>query len=424
MWLLFPHAVGPAAAQGIDTRSPGGGAEAPAPPPGGLLRDPLPERRGGGAPDLPPVELAPPPGAPPVPPPPASPPAREPLAPATTAPDGPRFLLRGVRLAGSTVLDQAAIDQAAAPFLGRPVGIAELEELRRRITLLYVERGYVNSGALIPDQTVADGILVLQAVEGRLTAIELTGQSSYRASYIEDRLRRGIGVPFNVNDLARQQQILLQDPFLRRLNLDIQPGLAPGEARLASVVTEAPPYALTLQVANNQSPTVGGVRGQIQGVVGNLLGVGDILAVQYGRSDRLDDGAISYSVPLAADDTRLNPRYDINSTLVVARSLAPLDITGRYDSIAIGLTRPFWRTPEETFTLGLSLERRRSESYLLGEPFSFVVGAENGRTNVTALRFSQDWLDRNAERVVALRSTFSFGIDAFGATVTRERPSG
>ncbi len=126
-WLLFPHAVGLAAAQGIGTRSPGGGAETPAPPPGGLLRDPLPERRGGGAPDLPPVELAPPPGAPPVPPPPASPPAREPLAPATTAPDGPRFLLRGVRLAGSTFLEQASMVQEEEPVIGRQVGIAELE---------------------------------------------------------------------------------------------------------------------------------------------------------------------------------------------------------------------------------------------------------------------------------------------------------
>jgi len=237
-------------------------------------------------------------------------------------------------------------------------------------------------------------------------------------------LWRGVTTPFNVNDLGRQQQILLQNPFLRRLNLSIQPGLVPGEARLTGEVTEAPPYSLTAQIANNQSPTVGGVRGQLQGVVGNLLGVGDVLALQYGRSQGLDDGFVSYSLPISSDDTRLSLRYDVNSTLVVDQRLRDLDITSRYESIGLGLSRPFYRTPEQALTLGLSLEWRQSRTFLLGEPFSFVTGAENGRTNVTALRFYQDWLDRNAERVVALRSTFSLGVQALGATVTSTPPSG
>ena len=117
-------------------------------------------------------------------------------------------------------------------------------------------------------------------------------------------------------------------------------------------------------------------------------------------------------------------RYDVNSSLVVARTLSALDITSRYDSIGLGLSRPFYRTPEQALVLGLSLEWRRSRTFLLGEPFSFSSGSDNGRTNVTALRFYQDWLDRDAERVVALRSTFSFGINALGATVTSAAPSG
>jgi hemolysin activation/secretion protein len=40
------------------------------------------------------------------------------------------------------------------------------------------------------------------------------------------------------------------------------------------------------------------------------------------------------------------------------------------------------------------------------------------------LRLYQSWLDRNAERVVALRSTFSVGLDLLGATVTSVKPTG
>lgn len=379
--------------------------------------DPLPERRGSGAPSLPRLRPAVPPDGPAT-------PGRPPAAVRTGLPNDARFLLTGVRLLGNSVLGQADTDRVAAPFLGRPAGLADIEEIRRQLTLLYVDRGYINSGVVVPDQTVADGVLTLQAVEGKLTAIEMTGNRHYRSSYLTDRLQRGVSVPFNVNDLGRQQQILLQDPGLTRLNLSIQPGLAPGEARVVGDALEASRYSLTFQVANSQSPTVGEVRGQVQGAISNLLGVGDLLALQYGRSQGINDGAASYSLPIAPDDTRVSLRYDVNNTLVVAQSLNPLNITSRYESIGLGLSRPFYRTPEQALTLGLSAEWRRSQTFLLGEPFSFSAGADNGKTNVSALRFYQDWLDRNAERVLALRSTFSVGIEALGATATPTPPTG
>ena len=411
---FYSLAVGPAVSQGGQATVPSRRMDAS--PQQQFALDFLPERRGA-APNLPPIEPSAPsrPSIPTLP--------VQPRAGGEYSPDAPRFLLRGVKVIGSSVLDEQSVQQVAARFLGRPVGVQDLEEIRRQVTLLYVERGYVNSGAVIPDQTIADGFLIVQVVEGELTQIELTGNYYYRSSYLADRLRQGFAVPFNVNDLALQQQILLQDPFLRRLNLSIEPGLVPGEARLSGEVTEASPYSLTAQVANNQSPTVGGVRGQLQGVVGNLLGVGDSLALQYGRGQGLDDGAVSYSLPISSDDTRVSLRYDVNSTLVVAQNLAPLGITSQYQSIGFGLSRPLYRTAEQALTLGLSLEWRQSRTFLLGEPFSFVAGSDNGRTNVTALRFYQDWLDRNSERVAALRSTFSVGINALGATVTHTAPT-
>jgi hemolysin activation/secretion protein len=216
----------------------------------------------------------------------------------------------------------------------------------------------------------------------------------------------------------------LQDPLVKRLNIELQPGLVPGEAKVRAEVLEASPYSLAAQIANNQSPTVGEIRGQVQGSAANILGVGDVLAVQYGRSQGINDGAIAYSLPLDADDTRLSLCYDINGTAVVTPALSPLNVTSRYDSIAVGLSRPVYRTPEESFILGANLERRRAQTFLLGEPFSFTAGSDNGKTNVTALRPYQVWLDRDAEHAFAARSTLSFGLHSLGATVTQATPTG
>jgi hemolysin activation/secretion protein len=148
------------------------------------------------------------------------------------------------------------------------------------------------------------------------------------------------------------------------------------------------------------------------------LGFGDLLTANYGRSAALNDGFIDYSVPIASDDTRISLRYDRNGNVVVTPALAPLNITSSYASVGAGISRPFYRAAQQNLTLGLSLERRQEQTFLLGMPFDFVPGSSNGETNVTALRFTQSWLDRNVDRAFAFRSTMSFGLEALGATVT------
>ncbi|HEY2538056.1 MAG TPA: ShlB/FhaC/HecB family hemolysin secretion/activation protein [Stellaceae bacterium] len=359
------------------------------------------------------------PGAQPAPPPPAnlgvaSPPPAAAPAPAANS---PRFVLRKVDVVGNTVINQAAINAVVKPYIGKVVTPADLEEIRRRFTRLYIDRGFINSGAVLPDQNIVNGVVTYRFVEGRITDINVAGTNHFRPGYFSSRLERASEAPFNITDLEQEQQILLQDPLIRRLNIQILPGLVPGEARLDADVSEASRYSLFAQVADDQSPTVGEIRGQLQGSFANILGVGDLMTANYGRSGALNDGFVGYSVPIASDDTRFSLRYDRNGTVVVTPSLVPLDISSSYSSVGVGLSRPFYRTAEQNLTLGISLERRAEQTFLLGMPFDFEAGSKNGYTNVTALRFSQSWLNRNAEHALALRSTFSVGLGAFGATV-------
>jgi hemolysin activation/secretion protein len=358
------------------------------------------------------------PGAQPVSPPPANlgVAAPPPSAPPVSAPNAPRFVLRKVNIVGNTVIDQAAINRVVTPYIGKVVTPADLEEIRRRFTRLYIDRGFINSGAVLPDQTIVNGVVTYRFVEGRITDINIAGTQHFKSEYFSSRLARATEAPFNVVDLEEEQQILLQDPLIRRLNVEILPGLVPGEARLDADVSEASRYSLFAQVADDQSPTVGETRGQLQGSLANIVGVGDLLTANYGRSGALNDGFIGYSVPIASDDTRFSLRYDRNGTVVVTPALVPLNVTSSYSSVGVGLSRPFYRTAEQNLTLAVSLERREEETFLLGMPFDFVPGSKNGYTNVTALRFSQSWLDRNADHALALRSTFSLGLGAFGAT--------
>jgi hemolysin activation/secretion protein len=334
-------------------------------------------------------------------------------------------VLRDVNITGNTVLDEASIRGVIDPYLGKPVTTADLEEIRRQLTLLYINRGYVNSGVIIPDQNVVNGVVAFRFIEGRVTDIEVTGTEHFNPEYFRSRLERGIEPPFNVENLGNEQQILLQSPLLRRLNLELLPGLEPGEAKLHADVLEGTRYSLNAQIADDQSPTVGPVRGQLQGSIGNLLGFNDFLTAQYGRSQGLNDGYVAYSVPIASDDTLVSLRYDKNGVVVITPELSPIQTTSTFSSVAVGLSRPIYRTPEAALTVGLSLERREQQTFLLGMPFPLIAGAEpNGKAIVTPMRLYQDWLDRDAEHAFAARSTFSFGLQAFNATVTPSPPAG
>jgi hemolysin activation/secretion protein len=59
-------------------------------------------------------------------------------------------VLHDVRLNGNTVLDPAAIHGVVAPYLGKLVTSSDLEEIRHQLTVLYINRGYINSGVIIP----------------------------------------------------------------------------------------------------------------------------------------------------------------------------------------------------------------------------------------------------------------------------------
>jgi hemolysin activation/secretion protein len=332
--------------------------------------------------------------------------------------------VREILVEGNTVLPDEVVAEFVQPFLFRELTASDLEDLRRRLTAAYVERGYINSGAVLPDQDVVGGTVRYEIVEGRLTGIEVTGNERLQPDYVRRRLERGAGPPLNVGDLERRLRILLQDPLIERVNLELLPGILPGEARLRAEVIEASPYTLGAAIGNTQPPNVGAIRGELTGVLRNLTGWGDALALRYGRTLGVNDGSIAWGIPVTANDTLLTLRWEHNDADVVSEAFRALDITSETDTFEIGITHPVYRTLEETLTLGLTFARRQSETELLGEPFSFTPGVVEGKTRLTVLRFSQDWLSRKADEVLALRSTFSLGVDLFGATSSGQKPDG
>jgi hemolysin activation/secretion protein len=83
------------------------------------------------------------------------------------------ILLERVLFVGNTAVSSQDLQAVAAPFVGKPIGAADIETLRQNATLLYVERGYVNSGVVLGPEPLNHGTLTLHIIEGRLKEIRL-----------------------------------------------------------------------------------------------------------------------------------------------------------------------------------------------------------------------------------------------------------
>lgn len=142
----------------------------------------------------------------------------------------PFFVLKALHFTGSTILTQHDADTVARPYLGRRIGLAEIEAMRRAATEQYIARGYVTSGFTVPNQDVGNGVLTLHAVEGKIGRVDVTGTHWLNPNWVKAEIGEGLLQPFDISTLGQYQQILLRDPFIKRLNLSVQPGLAPGDA--------------------------------------------------------------------------------------------------------------------------------------------------------------------------------------------------
>jgi hemolysin activation/secretion protein len=232
--------------------------------------------------------------------PPVSPP------PAPALPSLLRIFVREIRLTGNTVFSDTQLATITAPYVNRELTTEDLEALRLDLTRLYIDHGYITSGAIIPDQTVTDGVITLHLIEGRLHDIEVAGQRWFRSGYFRQRLALGAGPPVSILRLQERLQLLDQDERIAQIHAELRPGVQRGESVLHVQVTENLPYSASLEFNNYQSPTVGAERGLLSVAHRNLTGHGDILSAQCFRADHIQTVAAAFRCPKYGNPHRQN----------------------------------------------------------------------------------------------------------------------
>lgn len=341
-----------------------------------------------------------------------------PLAPVEGANDplasGLAVHVEGYRVVGSSVFSPADFDRVTAAYRGRVISQTELIAARDAITRLYQLAGYITSSAVIPDQALgAGGIVVIEAVEAGLDDVRVSGHHSFRASYFRSRLLAAGRAPLDAHRIEEVLQRLQQDPVIERINARLVPGEERGESVLELEVVGRTRFSAMVRGSNGYSPALGGEGAEIAGGVANLLGFGDTLVAEVNVAQGLQDYRGAYDVAIGRWDTRVGGFYRWGKSQIVTEPFASANLEGRFESYGLNAEHPLLRTRSQTLLIGLVAERRESDNFIFGDRFD-----PSGPANPVAaiLRFPVTWTWRLPRDGIAVYSMLNVGLDVLGAT--------
>ncbi|HVV93010.1 MAG TPA: ShlB/FhaC/HecB family hemolysin secretion/activation protein [Hyphomicrobiales bacterium] len=209
--------------------------------------------------------------------PPAPPPAPPALtigpqgaAKASAAPLG--VMLRGVRLIGAAAkatahpppglsgtapgLAPAAVGDALAPFLGRPLSLKLAQDVQAAIARLYRAAGTPFVSVTLPPQEITSGVLQVRIVRFRLGKIAIKGAGPGGGGAVARGLRTTPGAPIDARALEEDLDWLNRTPY-RRVEGVFAPGEATGLSNLTLDVTPSKPWSVLAGWSNTGSRATG-----------------------------------------------------------------------------------------------------------------------------------------------------------------------
>ncbi len=339
------------------------------------------------------------------------------------------FDVKEFNIEGNTAFEDSEIQNLLVDYTNSKLSFADLLQIETIVTKLYTDNGYINSGAVIPAQNISDGVITIQVIEGRIEREDIQVKVNGRLSedYVLARLKRGTKTPLNIKKLQEALQLLQLDPLIENLNAELSVGTNRDRWKLQVEVNQANAFRPVIFANNSRTPSVGSFQRGIELSHNNVSGEGDRASLVYKNTDGSNDFDVNYTVPFNSLNGTVGLRYRYITSDIVESPFNTLDIESKTDEYEISLRQPILvsagTNSTQELAVGLELSRQANRTTVGNQPFELSAGSEpNGETKITAVRFFQDWTRRSRQEVIAMRSQFSVGLDAFDSTINSDEP--
>jgi hemolysin activation/secretion protein len=274
------------------------------------------------------------------------------------------FPVKAFRITGNQKIDTATLHALVADGEGKTLTLDQLQDLAARITDYYHDHGYPLARAIIPAQTIREGVVVIEVIEARYGKIRLDNRSRVNTPLLESTLS-----PLHSGDVIAQAEmdralLLLSDIPGVVVNATLKPGEAVGTSDLLVNGTSGPALSGSVTLDNYGSRYTG--RARIGGTVNFIdpLHHGDVLSLTaLSSGGDLNYGRIGYEFLLNGKGTRLGGSYSA-LRYILGGPLSSLDSNGSAEVESVWATHPLIRRQDVNLYGKLGYDQLRLRDHI------------------------------------------------------------
>ncbi|WP_087087027.1 ShlB/FhaC/HecB family hemolysin secretion/activation protein [Caballeronia catudaia] len=283
-----------------------------------------------------------------------------PAAP-TEAPEGKKFVLRSIHLAGNETLPADMLLPLVSDKIGQEVSINDLNAMSARIAQAYRERGFPLAQVVIPPQDVTGGDVTFTVLEGKIGRVRLTMApgAPIRESMVRARLAAiEPGKPLRQSELERTMLLLSDLPGIR-VTSALETGGTPGTVDLSVTVEPVRRWNFAVSADDYGAAPAGRWRLGAVGRLASPFGIGDNLDINLLAAERADTvyGRIGYDAPVDASGTRVGIAYS-HLYYYLGQQFSALEAHGDADVVTASVSHPLIRSRSQNLLLRGALEYR------------------------------------------------------------------
>ncbi|ENN94743.1 ShlB/FhaC/HecB family hemolysin secretion/activation protein [Bartonella vinsonii] len=290
---------------------------------------------------------------------------------------GDCFAIHHIVVEGVHHVKKHAVSAVTDPYVGRCIGLSEIQTMIKQLTKLYLDKGYVTARFYIPDQDIKSSkTLKFVVVEGKLSEIYYNGSPASRYNNVVWSAFPGFkGRILNMRDIEQGL-----DQINRLASAHAQSELLPGREEGSTIVniSNQPGKALRVTISHDNLGQVstGYARYSAGLKVENILGINDAWDFSYQRSEpdywgeskqegHSNNISASVSLPYGYWTFGLNGSvYDYQS--IIKGNFTEIETTGNSSELHGSASKVIHRDSVSLTTLNLGFSYKRTNNYLLG----------------------------------------------------------
>jgi len=321
------------------------------------------------------------------------------------------FTPRDFRFKGNTVFGDDELRALIKQFINTPINSIDLEEIRLIITNHYINHGYITSGAIIPDQDLLDGLLLIEIKEGTLSEIAIHNHGRLKPNFIKQRLSFK-DQAIQLSTLQEKLYKLQREPSIKHINARLLPGDIRGRSTLDLDITEDKPYSLDIEYNNHRPARIGERQTILRFNHINLTGWGDALNAEFHRTSGMVASQLQYQRPVGIDGNSFYFSASQSNTELSEADQIFSQFSNDFTSIATGLDQTLLENNVEKYSVDWQLEHKKSYNSL---PLQFCDGSGITTVNLSAFRLGQSLIYHPQDTYFSLRHTMSVGVRIFSS---------